>query len=98
MTEGNFQSGSTRRLQWLPTPVPVGATIGGMSLVDDLTRDLNLRALVVATPDYVHPDVTIFYPMYDGIINTDLKDVDDFQYVTEGLRGALGYVPALSPP
>ena len=88
MTEGNLASGTppSRRLTWI-TPAHQLAdkfAIGGIALIDDLTRDSNLRLAIT------HPTgESNFYPLADGIYNANLSDIDDFAYVTGGLRAAL---------
>lgn len=88
MTEGNLASGTpaTRRLAWI-TPAHWLANkfaVGGISLVDDLTRDTNLRAA------FADPGGSgLFEPLADGIINASLSDLDDFPYVSGALRAAI---------
>jgi hypothetical protein len=100
MTEGNLAAtvGSppapptSRRLTWI-TPVQSiyqpnteSAVVNGISLVDDLTRDTNLRAAFHVAGG---PNHGVFEPLADGIINVNLSDFDDYAYLTGGLRAGL---------
>jgi hypothetical protein len=100
MTEGNLSTGTpaSRRLTWI-TPAyelyqPENATVGGVSLVDDLTRDTNLRAAFGSASN----NQGIFEPLADGIINGNLKDFNDFPYVTGALRASLCLDTGLMSP
>jgi hypothetical protein len=88
MTEGNLATGTptTRRLRWItPAQGLVGNfPVGGISLLDDLSRDVNLRVLVTAADGKAR-----FMPLADGIINTSISDMDDRPYVSGGLRASL---------
>lgn len=89
MTEGNLTTGTTRRLQWLkPTYFGETGMPGGITLLDDLTRDKNLRAAVNHSPDD-KTELAWFLPVADGIYNTTIGDVDDYAYITGALRASL---------
>jgi len=94
-TEGNLTTGTSRRLQFLQNPYPWGAAPAGLSLENDLTRDLNLRASFTADLG-AGASTSYFLPVADGIINATITDLDDFQYITGGLSAALGH-EALPP-
>jgi len=88
MTEGNQAAGNptTKRLTWI-TPAHRLANnfaVGGISLVDDLTRDQNLRAAFADENGN-----GLFEPLADGIVNMTFKDMDDFVYITGGLRASI---------
>jgi hypothetical protein len=88
MTEGNLATGTpaSRRLTWI-TPAHVLAanfSIGGYSLINDLTRDSNLRAAFTQTDGW-----GAFEPLADGIFNANLSDMNDVPYVSGALRAAL---------
>lgn len=89
MTEGNLANGapSSRRLKWIGRAYELDGSDGvggGISLIDDLTRDKNLRAAFAdATGN------SIFEPLADGIINGAFIDNDDSLYVTGALRASL---------
>jgi hypothetical protein len=97
MTQGNLTTGTVQRLQWIkpqgfadPDPSGIGV---GVALLDDISRDTNLRAL--STHEYFdsggvfHTEMW-FSPVADGIVNGNLSDVNDYAYVTGALRAALG--------
>jgi hypothetical protein len=96
MTEGNLTTGSppSRRLTWI-TPAqhpsePYYPVLRGVSLVNDLTRDTNLRAAFAVF--YYNDDVWaqgVFAPLADGIINANLGDFDDQSYINATLRASL---------
>ncbi len=72
----------------------------GVSLIDDLTRDTNLRAFYTTPPDHTIR-TGLFMPLADGIMNAGLKDFDDYPHLSGGLRASLcvegGTWPGLSP-
>jgi hypothetical protein len=88
MTEGNLSSGTTRRLVFIGPPQDLALSKlgiqGGISLVNDMTRDTNLRAAVTQSTGE-----TQFLPLADGIINAPLSDLNDWPYITGALRAAL---------
>jgi hypothetical protein len=95
ITEGNLTTGATRRLQWLK-PMGFGAVrTGGIALLNDLTRDTNLRAAVNNLADLdgdgaATDKVAWFLPAADGIYGTSVSDNNDFAYLTGALRATLG--------
>lgn len=94
MTEGNLATGTptSQRLTWItPMAGVVGGnqTATGISLLDDLVRDSNLRAFSTSPPDANNVRAGLFLPLADGIINAPLRDVDDYPYLQGGLRAAL---------
>ena len=94
MTEGNLASGTpaSRRLTWITPAFDIDGgnhVTTGVSLVDDLTRDTNLRAFYTSPPDNNGVRYGLFMPIADGIMNAGLKDFDDYPYVQGGLRAAL---------
>jgi len=93
MTEGNLVSGTptTGRLTWI-TPAQWLAGnwgVGGISLIDDLTRDTNLRATFTNPGAGSDAGWSVFAPLADEIINTNMSDLDDRAYLTGALRAAL---------
>ncbi len=97
MTEGNVATGtpSSRRLTWITPAFDITGPPGwpaGASLVDDLTRDKNLRLFFTSPAgcDGVGGKVcTYFMPLADGIMNATMQDFNDYPYVQGGLRAAL---------
>jgi len=86
ITEGNKTTGASQRLAWLPRTTILGAALrgSGASLMDDLTRDTNLRAvLTYGTGE------TLFMPVADGIANGNITDLDDYRYLTNLLKASL---------
>jgi len=91
MTEGNLAAGSTRRLRWMkPRHFQIPGNLGGISLLNDLSRDLNLRATSSRAVAGKTTKETWFLPVADGIYNTTLTDQDDYPYLTGALRASLG--------
>lgn len=85
LTEGNLASGSTRRLRWIgPGYTLRGPTQGGINLVNDTARDLNLRAMETYTDG-----TTVFMALADGIPNGNVSDNDDYLYLLGALRASL---------
>jgi hypothetical protein len=93
ITEGNMASGTTRRLRWIPPAYFLaGGAVGGIHLIDDLTRDSNLRAIMTDTNIQ-----TMYMPMADGIINGLVTDNDDYDYLNGALRASLWLEPLPLP-
>ncbi|HEX2733337.1 MAG TPA: hypothetical protein VHM70_17120 [Polyangiaceae bacterium] len=84
MTEGNLIGGSNERLRWEIAAYQGANMRGGTFLLDDLTRDNNLRAI-----ETLSDRTTVFMPMADGIVPAAVKDLDDYQYVSGALRASL---------
>jgi hypothetical protein len=106
MTEGNVATGTpaSGRLTWITPAFDIDGgnhVTTGVSLVDDLTRDTNLRAFYTSPPDSNSVRYGLFMPLADGIVKAGLKDFDDYPYVQGGLRAALclegGTWPGISP-
>ncbi|MEP6652054.1 MAG: hypothetical protein ABJA82_01770 [Myxococcales bacterium] len=90
MTEGNLATGTTRRLQWInPDVFGESGMPGGITLLDDITRDKNLRGAANHQPDMTHRNAW-FLPVADGIYKTTFQDNNDSWYVTGTLRASLG--------
>jgi hypothetical protein len=86
MTEGNVATGtpSSRRITWITPAQSVGPPLvglGGMSLIDDVTRDVNLRGVMAAQDGY-GVSQELFMPLTDGIMNATMTDMDDFAYIS----------------
>jgi len=93
MTEGNATA-TPQQLQWVTPTSTLGGTsasgIQGIALIDDLTRDTNLRAVTVQNAQPQIPtQVTWLAPFADGIMNANLRDIDDTVYVRGLLRASL---------
>jgi hypothetical protein len=96
MTEGNNTAGTSRRLLWINPSFALGlgldASMRGVSLIRDLTRDTNVRGLTIFFADGWK---TTFLPFADGIMNANASDMDDYPYIQGMLRKSLN--PAAEP-
>lgn len=96
MTEGNFTSGTSRRFLWIKPVLGFGTGPGGapglrgVALLNDLTRDTNLRGALTGPGGDMK-----FMPLADGIVNANLSDMDDYPYIQGMLRKSLN--PAGEP-
>jgi Bacterial TSP3 repeat len=95
-TEGNLTntSATTQRLKWVqPTAFTDSADssyTGGVVLLDDINRDVNLRAAATfLTSSLGFAGDGLFAPVADGIINGAISDVNDYLYLTGALRASL---------
>ena len=91
MTEGNrvLANPQNRRLVWIAPSHTFSraneGALGGVALMNDATRDVNLRGLKT------YPDgQTAFFPLSDGAVNVTMSDLDDYVYLKGALRASLG--------
>jgi hypothetical protein len=84
LTEGQSTSGSNRRLQWKEAFIPFANSQGAVALLGD-ARDNHLRATMTTLQGQLY-----VMPLADGIVNTNMKDVDDYVYLQGDIRAALG--------
>ncbi len=90
-TEGNDPGAvSSRRFQWRDNPIALfnhwATADGSGDLLYETGADVNLRA----TWKMVSPRKIWFHPVADGMANLQLKDQNDYFYITEMLDCSLG--------
>jgi hypothetical protein len=91
MTEGNLSPGlsSTKRIVWTkPWGIAALNQAGrftGSSLLDDVNRDGNLRAVIASVGG------TSFLPLADGIVNASHQDLNDGTVILTNLKASLGH-------
>ena len=104
LTEGNAETGTTRRLVWANPGTKFGATadeggslhaLRGVMLLGDLTRSKNLMAIKTypSDPPGAAFGNTEFSPLADGILNANITDMDEYAYLETNLAAQVGIIP-----